>query len=266
MVVASSGPKSPAGKLALAVGALVIAALCAVGGLQETRLTCTRAACETVQSFPSSRTRRDLTDIRAVEIHQSTGKQRGVHVVSVIDSKGASLRIHSSGEAGAATFKRELEELLAGQREQVVAVTPPTYWILAFVALLVAFAGFEIREAIRGWGKYAPPKQPPPAAGARRPIVLWGALVVGVLVVALAGNYILERSLAGSTGKLQLECSQRCEFRGFTCLPGGRMDMRLDPGDYPIKVWNPDIAGSWESQTLRIELGQDTRFVCERGR
>jgi hypothetical protein len=41
MVVASSGPKSPVGKLALAVGALVIAALCAVGGLQETRLTCT---------------------------------------------------------------------------------------------------------------------------------------------------------------------------------------------------------------------------------
>lgn len=266
MVVASSGPKSPAGKLALAIGALVIAALCGVAGIQETRLTCTRAACETVKSFPSSHTSRSLADIRAVEIHLGTGKQRNVRTVSVIDSKGASFRIHSSADASAATFKRELEELLAGQREQVVAVTPPSYWILIFVALLVAFAVFEIREAIRGWGKYAPPKKPRPAPGARRPIVMWGALVVGVFVVALAGNYFLEQSLAGSTGKLQLECSQRCEFRGFTCLPGGIMEMRLDPGDYPIKVWNPDIAGSWESQTVRIELGQDTRFVCERGR
>ena len=259
----STGPQSPTAKLAIGVGMLALAAGSAVFGLRETRLTCTPAACETVQSYPTSRTRQDLAEIHAVEVHQRSGKQRGVYIVSLIDTKGASIRVHSAGQTGAETFKRELEELLAGQRQRIEVVTPPIYWMLAFAALLVLFAVYEIREAIRSWGKYARPAR---TRAAGRPIVLWGALTVGALVVAVTGNYFLERSMAGSTGVLQLECRHRCEFSNSTCLPGGAMEVRLNPGEYEVKVWNPAAPSSWEPHKVRVELGTQTRFVCEPGR
>jgi hypothetical protein len=262
-VATSRGPQSPAGKIALGVVTLLLAAACAVFGLRETRLTCTPEACETVKSFPASRSRRDLADIHGVEIRESSGKQRGVFIVSVIDTRGASIRVHSSGKDGAETFKRELEELLAGQRQRIEVVTPPAYWMLVFGALLAVFAVYEIREAIRGWGKYVRPARP---KSARNPLVLVGALGVGAMVLALAGNFILERSMADSTGVLQLECRHRCEFQGMTCLPGGAMEMRLNPGEYDIKVWNPAAPDSWEPHKFRVEVGAETRFVCEPGR
>ncbi len=247
-------------KLGIAAGVLLLAVAGTVAGLRETRLTCTRAECVTVQTFPASRTRQDLTDIRAVEVHQGSGKQRNTYTVSLIDTRGSSLRIHSSGEAGATQFKRELEEVLAGQRPQLEVVSPPMYWMLVFVALLVLFAGYEVREAIRSRGKYV---RPPRQKTNSRPYILWGALVVGALVVSAAGNFMLERSQAGSTGLLQLECRHRCEFSNGTCLPGGAMDMRLNPGEYEVKVWNPDAPNSWELHKIRVEVGQETRFVCE---
>ena len=258
----STRPQSPITRLAIAVGALLLAAGAAVAGLQETRLTCTRAACETVKTFPASLTRQELRDIHAVEIHQGSGKQRGTYSVSLVDTRGASIRIHSSGEAGAATFKRELEEVLAGQRPRLEVVTPPMYWIFAFVALLAAFSFYEIRAAIRSWGTYTRPAR---AKTSSRPYLLWGALVVGALVVSTAANFILERSQADSTGLLQLECRHRCEFSKGTCMPGGAMELRLQPGEYEVKVWNPSVTGSWEPHKVRVELGKDTRFVCEPG-
>lgn len=258
----STGPQSPLTTLAIAIGAVLLAAGAAVAGLQETRLTCTRDACETVKTFPASHTRQDLSDVRDVEIHQGSGKQRNTYTVSLIDTRGASIRIHSSGEAGAATFKRELEEVLAGQRPQLEVVSPPMYWMLAFVVLLLVFGGYEAREAVRSWGKYARPAAPKTS---RRPFILWGALVVGALVVSSVGNFILERSQADSTGLLQLECRHRCEFDNGTCMPGGAMELRLRPGEYEVKVWNPAVTGSWEPHKVQIELGKDTRFVCEPG-
>jgi len=260
MATTMSGPQSPAAKLVIAVGVLLLAVAGTVGGLRETRLTCTRAACETVKTFPSSRSRQDLGDIRGVEVHQGSGKQRNTHYVSLINTRGSSIRIHTSGEAGAAAFKRELEEVLAGQRPQVEVISPPMYWMLGFVALLVLFAVHEVRETVRSWGKYVrPPRQPTNW----RPYVLWGALVVGALVVSAVGNFMLERSQADSTGLLQLECRHRCEFSGATCLPGGAMEMRLSAGEHEVKVWNPGVPSSWESHKLSIEVGQETRFVCE---
>lgn len=247
-------------KLVIAVGVVLLVVAGTVTGLRETRLTCTRAACETVTTFPSSRTRQDLGDIRGVEVHQGGGKQRNTYYVSLIDTRGSSIRIHSSGEAGAAAFKRELEEVLAGQRPQLEVVTPPMYWMLAFVALIVLLAVHEIRETIRNRGKYV---RPPRQKTNSRPFVLWGALVVGALVVSAAGNFILERSQADSTGLLQLECRHRCEFGNGTCMPGGAMEMRLNPGEYDVKVWNPEAPNSWEPHKIRIEVGQETRFVCE---
>ncbi len=258
----STGPQSPAAKLAIGVGMLLLAAGATVLGLRETRLTCTPAACETLKSFPTSRTRQELAGIHAVEVHQGSGKQRGVYTVSLIDTKGASIRVHAAGQTGAETFKRELEELRAGQRQHIEVVTPPMYWMLAFVALLVIVAGYEIREGIRGRGKYARPARPRTEG---RPIVLWSALTVGALVVAAAGNYMLERSMADSTGVLQLECRHRCEFSNGTCLPGGAMEMRLSPGEYEVKVWNPAALNSWEPHKVRVEPGKATRFLCEPG-
>lgn len=260
MAITSSGPQSPIMKLVIAVGLLMLVAAGTVAGLGETRLTCTRAECVTVHTFPSSRTRQDLTDIRAVEVHRGSGKQRDTHNVYLVNTRGSSIRIHSSGEAGAAQFKRELEEVLTGQRPQLEVVSPPMYWMLAFVALLVLLAIYEIRDTIRNWGKYVrPPRQPTNS----RPYILWGALVVGALVVSAAGNFILERSQADSTGLLQLECRHRCEFGNGTCLPGGAMEMRLNSGEYEVKVWNPDAPNSWELHKIHIEVGQETRFVCE---
>jgi hypothetical protein len=116
-----------------------------------------------------------------------------VYIVSLIDTKGASIRVHSAGQTGAETFKRELEELLAGQRQRIEVVTPPIYWMLAFAALLVLFAVYEIRAAIRSWGKYARPAR---TRAAGRPIVLWGALTVGALVVA-RDRQLLPRAVDG---------------------------------------------------------------------
>lgn len=247
-------------KLFIAAGVLLLAVGGTVAGLRETRLTCTRAACETVRSFPSSRSRQDLGDIRGVEVLRGSGKQRDNYVVSLINTRGSSIRIHSSGEAGANTLKRELEEVLAGQRAQLEVISPPMYWMLGFVALLVLFAVYEVRETVRSWGKYVRPARQPTN---RRPYVLWGALVVGALVVSAVGNYFLGQSQADSTGVLQLECRHRCEFSGATCLPGGAMEMRLSAGEHEVKVWNPDVTSSWESHKLSIKVGQETRFVCD---
>lgn len=269
MVIPSSGPKSPAGKLAVSIGVLVLAAGAAVMALQETRLTCSRTTCETVKSFPGARTVKDLRDVRAVEIHQGTGKQSSSYYVDVLDSKGSSSRLHTSDKAGAHALKRELEALLAGQRAQIEVITPPMYWMFAFVALLVAFGVLEIRDAIRSWGKYAPAKHVAMRArdtSARRRILIFGGAAIAMLVFIVAGTALIERSVAATTGLLQLECPHRCEFSGGSCQPGGTMEARLDVGDQPIRVWNPDVPGSWESHTVRIELGQTTRFVCAPGR
>lgn len=188
----STGTQSPIVKLAIAVGVLLLAAGACVAGLQETRLTCTRAACEVVKTYPDSRTRHDLRDVHAVEVHQGSGKQRNTYTVVIVDSRGVSTRIHSSGEAGAAALKRELEEVLAGQRPRLELVTPPMYWMFAFVAMLAVFSLLEIRAAIRGWGKHAAPAPAPARAPAqRRAIVLWAALLAVTLVVSGVGNCLL---------------------------------------------------------------------------
>mgnify|MGYP000281731654 FL=1 len=137
-------------------------------------------------------TRHDLRDVHAVEVHQGSGKQRSTYTVVIVDSRGGSTRIHSSGEAGAAALKRELEEVLAGQRPRLELVTPPMYWMFAFVAMLAVFALLEIRAAIRGWGRHAAPAPAPARAPAqRRALVLWAALLAVTLVVSGVGNCLL---------------------------------------------------------------------------
>ena len=233
-------------------------------GLQETRLTCTPAACAIDRNYPTSHKEYALADMRVIEVHQGSGKRRGVWGVSFIDTPGTSIHLHSAGQADAEALQRELEALRAGQRQAVERVTPPTYWMLAFAALLLAFAGYEIRAAIRNRGRYARAAKPSTGGSMKRPLLLWLGLSVGALALAAIGNFIMTASMAG-TGLLQLECRHRCEFSGGTCMPGGAMEMRLNPGEYTVKVWNPAVAGSWEPRKVQIEIGRETRFVCAPG-
>lgn len=252
--------------VAVAVGAILLAAGSVVMGLQETRLTCSSVACTIVKTYPSARTEHALANIRAVEIHEGSGKARGSWRVSLIDTRGASIRLHSAKQTEAEALQRELEELLAGKREAVERVTPPSYWMLAFAVPLLAFAFYEIRSAIRSRGRYARTVKPTTSATSKqRPMLLWSAGVgVAILVSGLA-NLALDAGTADSTGVLELECRHRCEFSGGTCMPGGAMELPLKPGEYTVKVWNPKVAGNWEPRTVQVELGKRTRFVCEPG-
>lgn len=252
--------------VAVAVGAVLLAAGSVVMGLQETRLTCTSATCAIVQTYPSARTEHSLADIRAVEIHEGSGKARGAWRVALVDTRGASIRLHSAKQAEAEALQRELEDLLAGKREAVERVTPPSYWMLAFAVPLLAFAVYALRSALRSRGRSARTMKPTTSTpSSKRPMLLWIAgLGVAILVSALA-NLALDASTADSTGVLQLECRHRCEFSGGTCMPGGAMELRLNPGEYTVKVWNPAAAGNWEPRKLQVEPGSQTRFICEPG-
>ena len=254
--------------VAVAVGALLLAAGSVMMGLRETRLTCTPAACAIVKTYPSSRTEQSLAGLEVVEIHEGSGKQRGSWRVSVIDLRGTPITLHSTNQAGAEALKRELEQLLAGQRETVERVTPPTYWMLIFAPLLLLFAIYEIREAIRNRGRYvkaAKPSSSSTGGAMKRPLLMWLALSVGALVVATIANLVMTWGMADSTGVLRLECRHRCDFGGLSCLPGGVTEQRLNPGEYTVKVWNPAVAGSWEPRKVQVEIGQLTHFVCEPG-
>jgi hypothetical protein len=265
MVLPSSGPRSPWVTAVVILAAVLLAAASVVLGLQERRLTCTPAACATVNTYPSSRAELSLANIRGVEIHEGSGKQRGKWRLSLIDAGGASIPLYSTDQAGAEALKRELEEVLAGKREAVEHVTPPKYWMLLFAPLLLIFAISELRAAIRNRGRYARTAKPSPPGAMKRPLLLWLGLVAVAIVVSVIGNLVMSAQMAASTGVLQLECHHRCEFSGATCLPGGSMEMSLNPGEYAVKVWNPAVAGSWEPRSVRVEIGAQTRFVCEPG-
>lgn len=155
IVAPTSAPQSTTTQVAIAVGLLLFAAVTGVVALQEKRVTCTPAACETTTTWPASSTRQPLAGVRAVEVHEGTGKQRGVFTVSLRTGDSQWVRVHSGDAAHAAALKRELEELLAGQRQQLEIVTPPMYWLFAFVAVLLAFAVLQLRDALRSRGKYA---------------------------------------------------------------------------------------------------------------
>ncbi len=252
----------------VAVVALLLAAVSVVMGLRETRLTCTPAACVIVKTYPSSRTEHSLAGLEVVEIYEGSGKQRGVWRVSVIDLQGTPIRLHSTTQDGAEALKRELEQLLAGQRETLERVTPPTYWAWLFAPLLLVFAIYEVRAAIRNRGRYvkaAKPSSSSFAGSLKRPLLMWLGLGVGAFVVAAIANFVLARGLADSTGVLRLECRHRCDFGGMSCMPGGVTEQSLNPGEYTVKIWNPAVAGSWEPRKVRVEIGQLTRFVCEPG-
>lgn len=104
------------------------------------------------------------------------------------------------------------------------------------------------------------PERPASPRTPRRTLLLFaGVIVAGALVSALIG--------AGSSrtqGTLELECRTRCRFQGMECLPGGSVQMSLEPGAHTIEVWTATGSERWTPKQATIRIGETTRFVCAR--
>jgi hypothetical protein len=140
--------------------------------------------------------------------------------------------------------------------------------MLGIAALLLVGAALVLREGVRRRRRghtrpRAPQVHPYTDAGKRTHRLL--LVFFAATALAAIANVALNAAQSDSTGVLRLECRHRCEFDGMTCLPGGVMELRLDPGEYPVKVWNAARADPWEQRSFAIEAGERTQFVCEPG-
>ena len=89
------------------------------------------------------------------------------------------------------------------------------------------------------------------------------ALVFG-LFIGLGGLAQVALMLYASThqGTIELDCRSRCRFQGTECLPGGRVSMALDPGDYTVDLWASHGDALWIPRAVTVRLGETTPFVC----
>lgn len=107
--------------------------------------------------------------------------------------------------------------------------------------------------------RVVPPRFAAPTTGRRKWLPVLVVLGVAGGGAAVATLYARARE---PRGRLELFAQTRCSFRGMDLLPGGRLELSLPPGEYPLRVWSADLPGHWEPQTVRIRQGMTTFVTC----
>lgn len=87
-------------------------------------------------------------------------------------------------------------------------------------------------------------------------------LFLGVGTLSVVGNLALRAVVARTQGKIEFHAIQRCRFQGGELLPGGAMQMTLDPGTYTYEVWDPTAPNQWRVETFQSEVGRTTSVEC----
>jgi hypothetical protein len=63
-------------------------------------------------------------------------------------------------------------------------------------------------------------------------------------------------------GRVAIYAEVRCSFQGIELQPGAEIEMRLPPGTYALRVWNPGAVGHWEQQTVHVRSGGTLHQTC----
>lgn len=251
---------SRAANIASVCAALLVGALTLLAGLDRERLVCERArgACTLTSGALATDTRElsldAITDHRFVT-SSGKGGPRGATVL--LDHRGAELRVASDGEAAAREKFDRLHAFFTGASERVDLATGPSWWLVAFGIGLLLAAPLLARANGRRAGPPAREREPAP----RRNLAPFIAIAIGALVlIALALSTYSSRT----QGTLVLRCTQRCDFGGLTCMPGGETSMTLPPGEHEVLIYNPDDPGAPIRRRVTLVRGQVSVFECAR--
>jgi hypothetical protein len=115
----------------------------------------------------------------------------------------------------------------------------------------------ELLEIELGAPESLPARAAPPGRRGLLLLVAAGLVSMAALAFALSGIPSEKR------GKLEIECRTRCRFQGLECLPGGRVQMALAPGQHVIEIWTASGDSLWTPKQATVRIGETTHFVCE---
>jgi len=104
----------------------------------------------------------------------------------------------------------------------------------------------------------APVKQPAEWKRAGR----WAPLVLGIVVLVVGGNALCAWHADRTHGRMDVRAQHRCKVGGMELLPGGSLEMVLEPGRYTVEVWSPSAPSGWETQEYEVRIGETTTVVC----
>ncbi len=254
-------PPSRLKRAALTAAIASLGLVCVLAGLDRESLVCERerGRCELTRGVPGLRTTQeiDLGQIRGRDFVRSHGRNGARGVTVLLDARGAELRVAADGEAAAREKFDALARFLDGEGARVEIATEPSLAVLVIGALFILAAPLAWRS-----GPAAAPAvttSPAAAASPSRARVL--VFVVAAAVLAVAGT-VAAALLGRSQGTLELRCTHRCEVGGLTCAAGSATSMTLPPGEHEVRVFTPDVPGSWTSRRVTMVAGQVTNFTC----
>ena len=249
-----------------ALGCALLAVVFAGAGASSRALACDRAAgrCTwTTGGWPAGDERTfAIASVREVRLVEGLGKHGRQAETALVFASGHELRL-ARADAGAARARfARLHGFFAGQGAAVRDDSPPRRWLY-----LVAAAA-AVAAVILGWRAahrpivaaiaIAPGARPAPWHRRRE-----ARLFIGAVAVAMVVQLGFRIRACTSQGTLALDCRTRCRFQGGECLPGGAIEVPLDPGDYTVEVWTASGPERWRPRPFSIAVGEVTRVVCE---
>lgn len=260
----------------LPVAGCVLLAVMFVGAASSySTLDCERSAgfcvVERRSFFTTTQGRLSIESVAQVRYVGDLGKSRDRGQTQLIFTSGREYALATADEDEARLRHAEIEAFFAGRGDDTLLVEDrgSSWFYLLAAASVIAAIVFAIRAARRRpvVPVAAAPRAPSPlGARVRRFFGHREVRVVGLILAVAAVVQITWMLWAGHTqGLLLLECRTRCRFQNAECLPGGKIRMNLDPGDYTIEVWRPQGDGRlWHPHTFTITRGETTTFTCAR--
>lgn len=259
-------------QILLGVMMLVATGFWGLAGLSNRRFECSRAighpaSCVVSHSGPLGYEERFPPGaISAVEILRRVAPKDRSHVsfeVALRDRRGQDTKLYwFKSEADAKAARDRLTAFLTDMNQPgFVEDSAASFWIYPAMVLGIVLG----LVCIRGAGKKSP-KPTEPITPLVKPTRRWRVLLIAVPTlgaVSLLVMYISNRSVRTW---LEIRADHRCKFGGTELLPGGWERQSVNPGTYPVQVWDPDPSGHWQAQTIEVVADRTTVFVCRPSR
>lgn len=237
-----------------------VGAFLLLAGLDHTELRCDRArgSCTYTAGLLGFERTKEIP-LGAIVDHRFDTREgragtRGVTVL--IDASGREQGLGLTDEASARADYDALHAFFQGQRDAVTVAVGPGWWLVGFGVLCLVFGPFVVRASGPTRARAPVGEQPRRGAGPWR-------LVLAVGVLALLG-LAASTFIARTQGTLALTCTQRCDIGGGSCMPGAQLQLNLAPGEYEVRVFNPDDPAQPIVHRVAVARGEVTHFECAR--